>query len=598
MTWEIALVFILLVATLASFVWEKFPPDVTALTLFVVLMLTGLLPVKEAFSVFANPAPITVGAMFVLSAALVKCGVIERISGWVENAGKLPYPVVILIMVAFVATMSAFVNNTPVVVVFLPVVLGLSRRMQLAPSKLLIPLSYAAILGGTCTLVGTSTNLIVNGIAVSHGQASYGLFELAKLGIPTAIGGGIYLAIFGRKLLPVREMLTSILSDEERREYLTEAFVQPDSPAIGKTLVEAGFKKASGVRVLEIVRDGVAIFVDPSQTQLRAGDRMILSCRPSGIAHTRSMAGVDLVSELHLGLEQIAAHEGSLVEAVVTPQSSLVGRTVSSINFRQRFRMVVVALHRKGRNVREKIDTLPVEPGDVLLMMGTDQAIDALRGSDDLLLFDRARTPTKSPKERMILVLGVIALVVTVAAVGWLPIEVAAIAGFAVLVLSGILTSKEAYAAVEWNLIFLIFGMLGMGLALESTGAARWLAEGLVGGVGTFVAAEYQPIAALIAVYFTTMLFTEILSNNAIAALMAPIALRIGAQLEVNPQPFIIAVMFAASAAFSTPIGYQTNTYVYGVGGYRFGDFLRIGLPLNIMCFILAISLIPVLWPF
>jgi len=259
---------------------------------------------------------------------------------------------------------------------------------------------------------------------------------------------------------------------------------------------------------------------------------------------------------------------------------------------------VVVALHRKGRNVREKIDTLPVEPGDVLLMMGTDQAIDALRGSDDLLLFDRARTPTKSPKERMILVLGVIALVVTVAAVGWLPIEVAAIAGFAVLVLSGILTSKEAYAAVEWNLIFLIFGMLGMGLALESTGAARWLAEGLVGGVGTFVAAEYQPIAALIAVYFTTMLFTEILSNNAIAALMAPIALRIGAQLEVNPQPFIIAVMFAASAAFSTPIGYQTNTYVYGVGGYRFGDFLRIGLPLNIMCFILAISLIPVLWPF
>ncbi len=598
MTWDIALIFVLLVLTLASFVWEKFPPDVTALTLFAALMVTGLLPTEEALTVFSNPAPITVGAMFVLSAALVKCGLIDRVSTLVDRAGSLPYPVVIVVMVAFVATLSAFVNNTPVVVVFLPVILGLARKMSLAPSKLLIPLSYAAILGGTCTLVGTSTNLIVNGIAVSHGEASFSLFELAWLGVPTACLGAIYLAVVGKRVLPVREMLTDILTPEERREYITEAFVQPNSPLSGKTINESGLRKARGVRVLEIVRDGVAIAIDPAQTTLQPGDRMILSCRPKGIAHTRSVEGIDLVSDLQLGLEQIAAHEGSLVEAVVTPQSTLVGQTVRGVNFRQRFRMVVVALHRKGRNVRSAIETLPVEPGDVLLMMGTDQAIDNLRNSEDLMLFDRARTPAKSPTGKMALVLGVIAAVIAVATFGIAPIEVAAVTGCVILLVGGVLKSKEAYASVEWNLIFLIFGMLGMGLALESTGAAAWLASHLVDGVNAFAPGEYRLLLALAAIYITTSVFTEILSNNAIAALMAPIALRVASELGVDPRPFVVAVTFAASAAFSTPIGYQTNTYVYGVGGYKFTDFLKIGLPMNALCFGVALTVIPIIWPF
>lgn len=598
MTVEIVFVFALLALTLASFVWEKFPPDVTAVTLFAILLVTGLLPSENAFAVFANPAPITVGAMFILSAALVKCGVVDRISGFVEKAGKLPYPVVILVMVALVATLSAFVNNTPVVVVFLPVVLGLARRMKLAPSKLLIPLSYAAVLGGTCTLVGTSTNLIVNGIAVANGEPTIRLFELAQLGLPVAIIGGIYLAIVGKKVLPVREMLTDILSDEERREYLTEAFVQAESAMIGKTLHESGLKATRGVRVLEIVRHGVAIRIDPKTTQLEAGDRLILSCRPKGIAAARSVEGLDLVSDLQLGLEQIAAHEGSLVEAVVLPQSELIGKTVRGVNFRQRFRLVAVALHRKGRNVREAIETLPIEPGDVLLMMGTDEAINALRSSNDLVLFDRARTPTKSPTSQIALVLGVIGGVISCAALGILPIEIAAVCGVVILLLSKILTSKEAYASVEWNLIFLIFGMLAMGMALESTGAAGLLATGLVDGINALGSTEHRAIIALAIIYLTTMVLTEILSNTAIAALMAPIALQVASELGVDARPFIVTVMFAASAAFSTPIGYQTNTYVYGVGGYRFTDFFKIGIPLNLMCFTMAVIFIPRYWPF
>ncbi len=598
MTWEIAFVFLLLVLTLASFVWEKFPPDVTALTLFTVLMLTGLLSTETALTVFSNPAPITIGAMFILSAALVKCGLIDRVSAMVERAGVLPYPLVIIVILVIVATLSAFVNNTPVVVVFLPVILGLARKMKLAPSKLLIPLSYAAILGGTCTLLGTSTNLIVNGIAIAQGEPAFSMFELAWLGLPTTILGGIYLALVGKKVLPVREMLTDILSDEERREYITEAFVQPNSPMLGKTLAESGLKKARGVRVLEIVREGVAIRIDPETTQLEAGDRMILSCRPSGIAHARSVAGLDLLSDLHLGLEQIAAHEGSLVEAIITPQSSLIGQTARDGNFRQRYRMVVIALHRRGRNVRERIETLPIEPGDVLLMMGTDQAIDALRSSNELVLFDRGRTPAKSPTSRITFVLGIIAAVVAAAALGLAPIATTAVTGCVVLLLTGILSSKEAYGSVEWNLIFLIFGMLAMGLALEQTGAAAWLAANLVSGVSSFAGAEHQAIIALATVYFTTMLFTEILSNNAIAALMAPIAIQVSNELGVDARPFIVAVMFAASAAFSTPIGYQTNTYVYGVGGYRFTDFMKIGLPMNALCFAMAMVIIPMIWPF
>ncbi|MDA8527820.1 SLC13 family permease [Opitutaceae bacterium] len=598
MTVEIAFVFALLALTLASFVWEKFPPDVTAVTLFAILLVTGLLPSENAFAVFANPAPVTVGAMFILSAALVKCGVVDRISGFVERAGTLPYPIVILVMVALVATLSAVVNNTPVVVVFLPVVLGLARKMNLAPSKLLIPLSYAAVLGGTCTLVGTSTNLIVNGIAVANGEPTVRLFELAQLGLPVAIIGGIYLAIVGKKVLPVREMLTDILSDEERREYLTEAFVQNESPMIGKTLHDSGLKANRGVRVLEIVRHGVAIRIDPQTTELEAGDRLILSCRPKGIAAARSVEGLDLVSDLQLGLEQIAAHEGSLVEAVVLPQSELVGKTVRGVNFRQRFRMVAVALHRKGRNVREAIETLPIEPGDVLLMMGTDEAINALRSSNDLVLFDRARTPTKSPTGQIALVLGVIGGVISCAALGILPIEIAAVCGVVILLLSKILTSKEAYASVEWNLIFLIFGMLAMGMALESTGAAGLLATGLVDGINALGSTEHRAIIALAIIYLTTMVLTEILSNTAIAALMAPIALQVASELGVDARPFIVAVMFAASAAFSTPIGYQTNTYVYGVGGYRFTDFFKIGIPLNLMCFTMAVIFIPRYWPF
>lgn len=596
MTWEIAAVLALVLAALASFVWEKFPPDVVALCLFVVIAATGLVPTKDAFAVFANPAPITVAAMFVLSAALLRCGALDYLSGAFEKAAILPYQLVIFLLVLLIAFVSAWINNTPVVVVFVPVVLSLARRMKIPASKFLIPISYASVLGGNCTLIGTSTNLVVNGLLIEHDLPGLGMFELASVGVPAAIIGALYLALLGKRLLPARESLTSILSEEERREYMTEAFVPAGSPLIGRSLRAAGLVKARGFRVIEVVRDGVAIHVDPATTALEEGDRFVLACRPSGIAHARSMPGFDFTAEA--GLEQIASHEGVVFEGAVAPNSEIIGQSISELNFRQRFRVIVLAIHRGGENVREKLETLPLQMGDILLMMGTEQAVNGLRQGDDIILFDRPPLPSFSRHKRIPLVLATIVAIVLGETMNIMPIHLGAIAGAVLMCLTGCIKPKEAYESIEWNLLFVIFGMLALGVAMQQSGAAAWLAQNVVAGVDHIVTGPQKPLVMLGCVYLVTMILTELLSNNAVAALMVPIALSIATAAGLEARPFIIAVTIAASAAFATPIGYQTNTYIYGIGGYKFGDFVKIGIPLNILCFIVAMIVIPRVWPF
>lgn len=595
MTWEIAAVLALVVVAIICFVWEKVPPDMVALGLFVVISLSGLVPTKDAFGVFSNPAPITVAAMFVLSAALIRCGALDYLSGAFEKASVLPYQVVIFLLVALVAFVSAWINNTPVVVVFVPVALSIARRMRIPASKFLIPISFASVLGGNCTLIGTSTNLVVNGLIVERGLPGLGMFELAAVGVPSALIGAIYLAVVGRRLLPARESLTSILSEEERREYMTEAFVPPASPLIGKSLRAAGLVKARGFRVIEVVRDGVAFHLDPATTALEEGDRMILACRPSGIAHARSMPGFDFTAEA--GLEQIAAHEGVVFEGAIAPNSEVIGRSISELNFRQRFRVIVLAIHRNGENVREKLETIPLRMGDILLMMGTEQAVNELRSGNDLILFDRPPLPSLSRHKRIPLVLATVAAVILAETCDLVPIHLGAIAGALLMCLTGCIKPKEAYESIEWNLLFVIFGMLALGLAMQQSGAAAWLAQNVVAGVSHVVSGPSKPLVMLGCLYLVTMLLTEILSNNAVAALVVPIAIGIAAEAGLDARPFIIATTIAASAAFATPIGYQTNTYIYGIGGYKFRDFVRVGIPLNLLCFFVALFVIPRIWP-
>lgn len=597
-TWEIALIFVFLILALVSFATEKIPVDLTAMTLFAALLATGLLSVDKALSVFANPAPITVGAMFILSAALERSGAIDLLAASLKNVTKIGYSWFVFAMVLGVATVSAFVNNTPVVVVFMPVVLGLARNLNVPASKLLIPLSYASIFGGTCTLIGTSTNLLVSGVAQSRGEAPFSMFEISYIGIPLLLIGAVYLATMGRHLLPDRDTLTSMLTEEERREYLTEAYVQANSPLVGKTLETAGILKSRGLRVIEVVRQGVAVAGDLKAITLEPGDRLIMACRPSGVAHARSLEGVDFTAEVGLGLEQIAAHEGLLVEAVIPPNSAVLGRTIRELNFRQRFRMTILAVHRRGVNVRDQLETLRLEFGDTLLMLGTEQAVQYLRTSEDILLLDRPHVPATTNRGKMPLVLGTIAAVVLTASLTPIPIVMAVTIGVVFLFLTGCLKTKEGYAAVQWNLLFLIFGMLAMGIAMEETGTALYLATKMVSVVESFVTPVWQPLVMLACVYLITTILTEILTNNAAAVLIAVISFGIAESLGVSVRPFLIAVAVAASASFATPIGYQTNTYVYGVGGYKFTDFFKIGIPLNILYFVGSMIIIPLVWAF
>ena len=604
MTWEILFIFGLLAFAIVSFIWERISADLTSLTVFGILLFVSMLTKSDALptleatlGVFGNSAPLTIAGMFIVSAALERTGAIDLITGYLRKLVKLPYRGFMFIMILGVAGVSAFVNNTPVVIVLMPVILSLSREMGVASSKLLIPLSYASIFGGTCTLLGTSTNLLASGILLDAGHAPIGMFELASVGLPILAFGSIYLVLFGNKLLPHRETLTSILSDEERKEFITEAFIRAGSDLHGKTAKEGELLK-HGIRLLEIVRHGIAVPGDPRDHQLQYGDRLVLACRPSGVAEAHSMKGITIQTELAEGLETIVTDEGALVEGVVSPHASIAGSTLGEINFRQRFRMVVVAVHRKGTNQRERLSNLRLQAGDTLLMMGSTASIDSLANSDEIIILDRPRVPARSLRIKMPIAIATTIGIVTMATLNLVPIVSAVCLGVAIILLTGCMKAKDAYASVEWSILIIIFGMLALGQAMDSTGASLLIAENMTGLVGQFAPAHLQNVIMLALIYVITSTFTEFLSNNAAVALMVPIALGIAVALGVDPRPFVVASCIAASASFATPIGYQTNTYVYGVGGYRFFDFTKVGLPLNLICFVVTVTVVPIFWDF
>jgi di/tricarboxylate transporter len=610
MEWESTLAVGLLVATLVSFVLEKVSVDVTALALFGIIIAISGLELSEQWpsldrvlSVFANEAPLTIAAMFIISAALNRCRLIEQASETLSKFCKYGYTKFTLALLALVAFVSAFINNTPVVVVLLPVVISLSRTLGVSSSKLLIPVSYASIFGGCCTLVGTSTNILASGImgdsTVYPEMPPMEMFELSTIALPLLGISLGFLVLFGRKLLPDREALSNIISDIDRKEFLTEAVVLEGSPLIGKKIQDSEIDSLSGVRLLDVVRKGQAGPQSITELALQAGDRLVLSCRPQGIIETRELEGVGLLNESRLGIEQISSKTGVMVEGVVGPSSSLISKSLSDASFRTRFNITILALHRRGKNLSTQIDGIRLQPSDTLLLLGTEESIERLRKSEEVILLDQPPLPVNNMKKKAPIVLSVLLGIIVIVTLGILPISVVAIVGVSILLATGCVKPSEAYQSVEWNILILIYGMLALGVTMQSTGVSGMIAS-LVGQLGMgFIHPSWHAIAVLIVLYLITAILTEVLSNNATIVIMAPIALELANQMGMgveHARAYVLTTCIAASASFVTPIGYQTNTFVYTVGGYRFRDFMKIGIFFNLIYFIGTILLVSMIW--
>ena len=607
MTWEVAVILFLIAFALVQFIRERWPTDLTGLTVFGILLILSQLPgtnsfpsTNELLGVFSNSAPLAVAAMFILSNALERTGLLGRALGRLESFGNLGPRGLLLVMMLGAAFVSAFINNTPVVVVGLPIAIHLANRAGVSASVFLIPLSYASIFGGTCTLIGTSTNILASGLLADAGHAPFGMFETAAVGLPLLVVGTAYVVFLAPKMLPENKTLTQSLSDENVSEYVVEATVQPGSPAIGKTPVGAGLALRSGLRVLEVLRAGEPYFEPLDSLKLRAGDRLVVAGPTKAVADILAMPGVQLDAEKNLAGsgDQLVTREGRLAEAIVGPLSDTIGRSVQELNFRQRFGVLVLAIHRRGMNLRRGFESEPLQTGDTLLLLGPPGAVKALRGQSELLLLDRPRVPTNAQRSKAPLVLGTLGAVILAATVNIVPIAVAALVGCVFLMVTGAIKPRQAYRSVDWGLIFLIYSTLALGRAMETTGTAEFVAKNLTLGATELAPEIWKPILLLAAVFLITSVITEVLSNNATVVMMMPIALGISTELGLDPRPFAVAVTMAASASFATPIGYQTNTYVYSAGGYRFADFLRFGAPLNILYFIGAVLIIPRIWSF
>jgi len=584
-TAEAVLALAVVVAMFAMFVRETYPTEVVAIGGVALLLVLGLLPYDAGLAVLSNPAPWTIAAMFIVTGALVRTGALDRLTKFAEANARAHPAMAVGGLLASVALASAFMNNTPVVVVMIPVFVQISGILGQSPSKLLIPLSYVAIMGGTLTLIGTSTNLLVDGVARARGLEPFSIFEITPIGLVVVAWGFFYLLVFGRRLLPDRVSMAALLGGaRSRAKFFTELAVPEGSALLGQTAVEVDMFRREGVRLIDVLRGDASLRRNLKDVVLEVGDRVVLRTEMAevlGLQQSRELKTVDKLSQV----------KTATVEVLITPGARMVGRSLGSLRLRRRYGVYPLAVHRRSENIGQKLDDLVVAVGDTLLLEGDPKDIERLAADMDLVDVshpsERAYRRTKSPIAIAAMV-GIVAL----AALDIAPILALAVLAVAVVLVTRCIDAEEAFQTVDGRLLSLIFAMLAVGAALEHTGAVALL----VGGVAPTLA-EMPPFVLVWAVYFITTIFTEFVSNNAIAVIMAPIAIALAEATGVDPRPLVVAVMIAASACFATPIGYQTNMLVYGPGGYSFTDFMKIGIPLNLSLGVVVCLVIPLIWP-
>ena len=577
--YEITLCLSLLALMFLLFIIEPIPVEVTALSVTVLMIMSGILPSQEFLFVLSNPAPWTIMAMFVISGALVRTGVLNKMGEFISNNSEKRPALVIGLLALITLVGSAFINNTPVVVILIPLVIKLAGDLNSPASRYLIPLSYLAIMGGMLTLIGTSTNLLIDGVAQSYDLEPFGMFEITPVALALAVVGICYLFLFSRLLLPDRNSLTEILSNQDSKSFLTEVVIPKESPLINQQFSSTNIFTREGMKIVDLIRDEKSIDIEASDFLLEQGDRIVLR------SEMGELMGLKENNDLMM-VDTFSSKQTITMETLIPPGCTLVGKSLDQLNLRRRFGVYALAIHRRNRDLGKKLEKILLRVGDTLLIEGASKDIKRLAAEVDLALLAEPNVRAYRRKHAPLVISVLVGLVLSTV-LGLAPLFIVALASVTFVLCTKCIDIEEVYELIDGKILVLIFSLLAIGRSLELSGALTSFME----LINPYLYLAPIPILLWLLYLFTSIL-TEMVSNNAVAVVITPVAISIASSLGLDARPFVMVIMIAASASFATPIGYQTNTMVYGPGAYRFTDFLRIGVPLNLIFGILTAFLI------